>query len=149
MHYAIGKFDSWRYFILGCLHNQCHQNHLAGGRRLSHLLTFFDFIRVTAFDDSLDFSRQEFTQGYQRLQYGHEEAYLDATNHMQLECQAHSRSLLRRLPQWLNYFLTNRSPQPLGWVFFSPSPFSPCSPLSFRFCVTSQLYTLAVATSRV
>lgn len=38
---------------------------------------------------------------------------------------------------------------PSGKIFFSPISSPPCSALSFRFCVTSQLYTLAVATSSV
>lgn len=38
---------------------------------------------------------------------------------------------------------------PSGKIFFSPISSPPCSAFSFRFCVTSQLYTLAVATSSV
>jgi len=47
------------------------------------------------------------------------------------------------------YGIMIRQPQPFGKPFFLPSPSSPDSAFSFLFIVTPQLYTLAVATSRV
>lgn len=56
---------------------------------------------------------------------------------------------IRRAYPSCQYIPQLESNYPSGKIFLSPISSPPCSAFSFRFCVTSQLYTLAVATSSV